>query len=578
MALHSQSLTQRFHQKQERLREELEIEPLPRHKDRILMLTWGDIPLHYDRPRFGALEIQRADRSRGSWAVTLAQALQNKATPILDWVLWREALLNFLLPHLRHISEAADLGLYAGLQYGDYTDANREMLIALWKQVSPPQHYRHYIYDGPFGFPLFDQVVTGTFLHRVITWLNTLRPPTTGISLATPTYTAALERWMLETHIPLTPPEHHILSALSQLTTHLHQSRLADQLNMSISGLSQHLSNLAKRHLLRLNHFINLPLIGLTPFELIIQTPDTKTLQRISSLFSEIQFTWFINTFQKTNLHCRVIVPAKHEKEFKDWLLALSNSQEILPIVPLRTNEIIRSWNFEIYVPDSGWPQDFTLQYYQIRSAINHQTEIDTSALSISSMSYELLETNQDYPISLRPEDFTYFLRAADIHQLTDRITSPVSEEIRQAGISETAHMIYRRRIRQLEKMNVSHLQGLVLLHIGLDTAIQLYVKETKSITILLAKALSVLPNMRALIFENGNGLIVLFIPNHSAVETLSILRETFVKNEINVNIEVKPTWQTASGFESPISHQNYDFKKREWKWERTFLPELDSS
>ncbi|MFW9935767.1 MAG: hypothetical protein ACFFDU_09755, partial [Candidatus Thorarchaeota archaeon] len=124
VALHSQSLTQRFHQKQERLREELEIEPLPRHKDRILMLTWGDIPLLYDRPRFGALETQRADRSRGGWAVTLAQALQNKAAPILDWVLWREALLNFLLPHLRHISEAADLGLYAGLQYGDYTDAN----------------------------------------------------------------------------------------------------------------------------------------------------------------------------------------------------------------------------------------------------------------------------------------------------------------------------------------------------------------------------------------------------------------------------------------------------------------------
>ncbi|MHA2426679.1 MAG: hypothetical protein ACXADB_01385 [Candidatus Hermodarchaeia archaeon] len=206
MASRARELTKRFHRKQDQLTTLLTVEPLPRHKDRILYLTWGDIPLTFDFPRFGAIETHLTDRPRGGWQVTLTDDFQKADANILDWVLWREALLSFLLPHLRHIPETADLGLYAGLRYGDWTKSDREILIPLWKQVSPPQHYQHYIYDGPFGFPLFDQVVTGTFLNRAIQWLNTLRP-TTHIPLTTPTYTAALERWIPHPH--RTQSTHH---------------------------------------------------------------------------------------------------------------------------------------------------------------------------------------------------------------------------------------------------------------------------------------------------------------------------------------------------------------------------------
>lgn len=578
MSSESRKLTQEFHRKQEQLARKLSVEYLPRQKDRIRHIKWGDIPLTFTHPRFGALETLSADRTRSGWHVSLAQDLQDVDDHILDWVLWREALLNFLMPHLRHIPEAADLGLYAGLQYGGYKESDHKALTALWKQVSPPQHYQHYIYDGPFGFPLFDQVVSGTFLHRVIPWLNTLRPTATSTSLPTSTYTAALERWMLETHIPLTESEHTILLALSRLTKPLHQSRLADQLNMSVSGLSQHLTNLAQRHALRLNYFINLPLIGLTPYELLIHTPNHTIRQQIIDILSQIRYTWFINPIQNTRLHCRILIPTIHASEFHDWLITLTRYHDLTPIEPLRTAAIVQTWNLDLYLPNCGWPNDLTYQLYQMYTIFTDTYEPLLPTPSISRMSYNLLENSQQYPIALRPEDFTYFLRATDIHLITDRITPKASKELRQAGITDTAHMVYRRRIKQLEKMQVSSTKGMWMLHIGLDTIIQLYIFEHRTTTLQLINTLQLLPRLNGLMFDNGYGVLFILTPNEVAVDVLLFLRKLIVQNDLNVLMVTKPAWQASSGLSTPIQSINYEFERKRWKWERTTLPFIDSS
>jgi DNA-binding CsgD family transcriptional regulator len=571
----SRELTQRFHRKQVQLASKLSIEPLPRQKDHIRRLKWGATPLNFTHPRFGALETQSADRPRSGCHVSLAQDLHDVDEYILDWVLWREALLNFLLPHLRHVPEAADLGLYAGLQYGGYKESVIEALTALWKQVSPPQHYQHYIYDGPFGFPLFDQVVSGTFLHRVIPWLNTLRPTATGTSLLTSTYTAALERWMLETHIPLTESEHNILLSLSRLTKPLHQSRLADQLNMSISGLSQHLTNLAQRHALRLNHFINLPLIGLTPYELLIHTPNHTTRKKIINILNQIPYTWFINPIQHTRLHSRIFIPTSNATEFQDWLTTLARHYDLPPIELFRTGDIIQTWNLSIYLPNHGWPNDLTYQLYQMHNIFNDQYESPLPTLSLSTMSYALIENSQEYPIALRPEDFTYFLRAADIHRITDRITPQASKELRQAGITDSAHMVYRRRIKQLEKMQIGSTKGMWMLHIGLDTIIQLYIFEHRTTTLQIINTLQLLPRLNGLVFDNGYGVLFILTPNEIAVDVLSFIRKLILQNNLNVLIITKPAWQASSGFGYPVNLNNYNFNEKGWKWERTTLPNI---
>jgi hypothetical protein len=190
-------------------------------------------------------------------------------------------------------------------------------------------------------------------------------------------------------------------------------------------------------------------------------------------------------------------------------------------------------------------------------------------------MSYDLIENSQQYPIALRPEDFTYFLRAAEIHRITDRITPQASKELRQAGITDSAHMVYRRRIKQLEKMQISSTKGMWMLHIGLDTIIQLYIFEHRTTTLQLINTLQLLPRLNGLVFDNGNGVLFILTPNEIAVDVLSFIRKLIVQNNLNVLIITKPAWQASSGFGYPVNLDNYNFDEKGWKWERTTLPNI---
>ncbi len=564
---------QRFLRKQDRLTTELVIDSLFRKKDRILYLAWSDNPLFYDRPRFGAIETQRVDPLHSGWHVAISRGLKDADSYILDWVLWREALLGLLLPHLRHIPEAADLGLYAGLRYGNYNEHEYNVLTKIWKKVSPPQNYQHYIYDAPLGFPLFDQVVTGTFLYRTLHWLNTLRP--TSTPLASSTYTSALERWMLETHTPLTTTELRILRALNKITT-LHQSKLAKQLQMTPSALSQALNKLAQRHLLRLYHFINLPLIGLTPQEIILRIPNQKKCRQISSFFSEICYTWLINFIRRDLLHCRVLIPNRRRKTFNDWLEELVIQNKISLLMNVQSSEIINNWNFSSYIPEIGWPQDFLVILEKSRTILSEEIPAEELPKMYSlKFSYNFLQNTQKFPIQLNPEDFVYFKRDHRIILSTDRVTAQPSLEARSAGLAETAHMKFRRQIRKLEKNNVSRLQGLILYHVGLNTVIQIYIFEPRDITIQVLQSLHTLPNISGVILENGNGFVFLYVPNHSAVDVLSMLQKIFSNQEIDVAFQVKPSWQGMTGFESPIQPKYYDFDAKKWIWTENTLPKI---
>ncbi|MFW9831568.1 MAG: hypothetical protein ACFFD8_07320, partial [Candidatus Thorarchaeota archaeon] len=144
---------------------------------------------------------------------------------------------------------------------------------------------------------------------------------------------------------------------------------------------------------------------------------------------------------------------------------------------------------------------------------------------------------------------------------------SQSSQELREAGISETAHMKYRRRVKKLEKMQISKPLGTVLLHIGLNTVFHIMVFEPREITEHIFKALQILPFINGAFLENGNGYCFAYTPNQNAVEVLSVLRKSFAVNEIDAQIRASPSWKSQTGFQSPIISTNYDFKKNEWKW-----------
>lgn len=568
--VNANSIWSQFQMLQKRLATLVNIKPLPRVRDRITQLEFVPKSLKFVGPRFGSAEIPSEEGSRGGWTVTLSEDFKIVSPHVLSWVLWREAFLSYLVPNIRQIPEAADLGLYAGLKFSEHSNEEKKLLSELWARVSPTQYHLYYNYDAPFGFPLFDKVTNGLYLHRVLIWLNSLRSSSFQ-PLSSTTYTAALERWMQETHNPLTKTEIRILNALGTIDQ-FSQSQLAKMVNLSDSAISQALNRLSQRQLLRIFSFINLPLIGLIPLEVKIQVLEKNQKRRIATLLSKIPYIDFIIDTQKF-LISRFIIPHNRVDEFRKWIFELI-AKEGLPTFNVHKDmHQSFTWNFETYIPEKGWPTDFTVQLNQFQSLIFENKSSSLPPLKSYSYSHDLLSDHQTFPIKLRQEDFTYFGRSSEIFRSTERVTPRSSQEVRKAGLRETTHMRYRRRVQKLEKKQISIAGGFWLQHINLDTMIHLLVFEPRDTTERIMRTLQLFPFISGRIIENGNGYFHIYVPNQSAVDTLSIIRETIIRMGLDVHFSINPAWQTLTDFEPPLRQSNYDFIDSEWKWEPQTLP-----
>ncbi len=568
--VNTNSIWSQFRVLQKRLATLVNIKPLPRVRDRITQLQFVPKSLKFVGPRFGTTEIPSEEGSRGGWTVTLSEDLKVASPHVLSWVLWREAFLSYLVPNIRQIHEAADLGLYAGLKFGEYNTEEKKQIFELWARVSPTQYHLYYNYDAPFGFPIFDQVVSDLFLHRVLFWLNSIRPSSFQ-PLSSSTYTAALERWMQETHNPLNKTELRILNALCTID-HFSQSQLAKILNLSDSAISQALNRLSQRQLLRIFSFINLPLLGLIPLEIKLQVSDMKQKRRIMTLLSKTPYIDFIID-TKQFLISRFVIPYNRVDEFKSWIYALRAKENLAPIGVYKVIHQSFTWNFRTYIPEQGWPTDFSIQLNQFQSLILGNHGFSLPPLKSHSYSYDLLKQHQTFPIKLRQEDFTYFGRSSEMFRTTERVTPRPSQEVRKAGLLETSHMRYRRRVQKLEKQQIGIPGNFWLQHIDLNTTIHLLIFEPKETTESIMRALQLFPLISGRIVENGNGHVHICVPNQSAVDTLSTMRETIIEMGLNAHISINPAWQTLTDFEPPLNSSNYDFINGKWKWGPHTLP-----
>ena len=539
------------------------IKPLPLVRDRITHLRFVPKSLKFNGPRFGATELPSEKGSRSGWIVTLSEDLKKASSDVFSWVLWREAFLSFLIPNIRHIPEAADLGLYAGIKYGEYNSEEKKLLSELWGRVSPTQYYLYYNYDAPFGFPIFDQVANDLFLPHVLLWLNSLRS-SSNQPLSSSTYTAVLEKWMQETHNPLTKTELRILNTLST-TDQFSQSQIAKMLNLSNSAISQTLKRLAQRHLLRIFSFINLPLLGLIPLEVKLQVSCIKQKRKIITLFSKIPYIDSIIDTQQF-LISRFIIPYNRVDEFKNWIHELRDKENLAQIEVNKDIQQSFTWNFRTYIPEQGWPTDFTVQLNQFQSLIHGNQGSSLPPMKSHSYSYDLLKNHQTFPIKLRQEDFTYFGRSY-LFRATERVTPRPSHEVRKAGLLETSHMRYRRRVQKLEKQQIGIPGSFWLQHINLNTTIHLLIFEPMETTESIMKALQLFPFISGRIVENGNGHVQICVPNHSAIDTISTMRETIIEMGLNAHISINPAWQTLTDLITPLNSSNYDFINGKWKW-----------
>ena len=523
-------------------------------------IRWANIPLTYDGPRFGVVELPL--KGLTARLLLVAEGLRRAPSYLLDWVLWREAILEHLCRPIRLVPEAADLGLYGGLKYGIKNPNHRRHLQQLWETLSPPQYHDYYRYEPAVGFAIFDNVVDGKLLQKVIPWLNTLCGDR-SLVLSSNAFTAALERWMMETHRVLNEVEVSILSALSSSPS-LSQTQLAKQLKISRASINQSLRTLASTHLLRLISYVDLPLIGLKHIVVILRLhPQPQLVQRLKRLFMRFRYTHAIRSFPDSVLLVELLLPSQHVNHFYAWLHQLCYDLNLPPPSLHVVTGIALSRSFNLYTPDMGWPTDFSPILVLVQRAIKGEMT-DLPPLRISKYSYTSPLARS--PLSLHPWDFNYLRRSTDASLITNGFSSHLAREARQLGLSKSMYMRYRRRIYMLEQIRLCTPIGLGLLHVGLDAVIYILLSASREMMERILRACNLLPYVYGVLYRGG-GVIILLVPNHAAIEVYSSLRTVFAECGVNAIVTARPAWQAFVMLRSPIDDNNYDFRKSEWIW-----------
>ncbi len=556
-------LQRKFWELVDTVSELLEIPKLENRKDQIINAVLDDFPFVFNNPRFGVVE-KLVESKRGGWEISVSERIEEEPSYVLEWVLWREAILSLLAPRIRQVPEVADLGLYGGLKYGFSDEKVKEKLIDLWKQVSPTQYHVQYRYDPTLGFTIFDNIVDGAFLQHVIPWLNSLR----GIhheGFSSTAYTEGLERWMLETNRVLNSTEVEVLVTLSENPS-ISQTEIAKKLNMSNSMLSQVLQKLAEKHLLRLYNHVNLPLIGLEEVIVFFTIPKTVSLYKFTRYLNGLKYLTNIQHFSSSLVFATFVIPLEYSMKFHLWLDQLGKITGI-NFELKRVNDSFLSWNFNSYIPDKGWPTDFSQILDEIDILVKGTDTDFKPIIKMVSHSYDLIEKSTRFPLKLQPEDFTYFFRATDAIYATQRFSSRTAEELRKAGLKPTEHMRYRRRIKKLENWGISEIRGYFLYIIGLNSAIQIIISEPREITRDLFQKLQLLPFIVGRILDEGSGCANILLPNEVVVDIYSFLRKLFSNEKLNVRFSLKPAWQLYVGGPGPLLISDYNFETGRWLW-----------
>ncbi|MFX1563328.1 MAG: helix-turn-helix domain-containing protein, partial [Promethearchaeota archaeon] len=371
------------------------------------------------------------------------------------------------------VRESADIGHFAGLKYGIKNRKYKNRVQQIWESISPLIDYGAYRYNPPIGFPLFDNVVDGYFLQKVIPWLNTFADVTAPMTSAT--FTSALERWMFNYNRLLKPIELKVLQGLNNLL-HLSQIELAEHLGLHQPTVSRILQMLAEKHLLRFFNIVNLPIIGLQPISIEFHTQSLRQNFSLLKILSGIRYAEAIQEFNKI-IKAEFAIPFKRTRRFRQWVKQLAGVCGLsLPNTRLMV-ERVHSRNFSLYNPrEGGWPLNYETILDNISKLIREEWTEHLPPLR----SCIFPTVPSSLKIELQPEDFVFLQRSTDVYLLTGSTRSSKAFEARLAGFRESEHMVYRRRVEFLEEKEViSQPIGVGLIHIGLDAVVNVIIRGT---------------------------------------------------------------------------------------------------
>ena len=533
--------------------------------DHYSTINFTTIPLKLNGPRFGATE-HKIDSNQ--YLLELSQELLTQYSKFLEPILWREAYLLHIPYYVRLNDQTADLGLFCYYRYGLTKQSQRRKFLQIWEAVSPGIDYPTYRYYPTIGFPYFDNVVDGTFLHKVTQWFKPFAK--LSIPLTTDAYTANLERWMINYERTLRPVELKVLRGLIDCLG-CSQIELSSRLNLRQPTISQVVKKLANKHLLRYIIFENYQVLGLQPVTAIFPVKNMETLQTLKQLISRIRYALSINEFDNL-LVASFVIPTERITRFRQWVKQLASILNLASPNVQFIEERLHSQNFDLYNPKTGgWPTEYESI---ILNFIRMLSEDLTSHLP-SIQFHKHVSSQSKFKIDLQQQDFIFMQRATNPYLATSQAKFLESHELRKAGYKESEHMAYRRRVKYLEEHEViGPILGVGLIHIGLNSSIYLYLETELEYTRRLITGCQVFPHVAGRIFTDGTGIATIRVPNESAIAVTTALDDYFTQQSTPVHLSVHPTWDSF-GWTGPniIDPTNYDFKKCKWIWTKDTLP-----
>jgi hypothetical protein len=523
------------------------------------------IQLELTNSRFGVIEHKDASNR---FTLEISEQLVTQYTKYLDPILWREAYLLHLPYIIRQVPQAADLGLYCYYRYALKTKKQRHRFLQIWETVSPPIEYHAYRYYPTAGFPFFENVVDGSFLRKVKDWFKPFDQLSAHIS--TDTYTANLERWMFNYQRPLKPIEFKVLRGLYDCLN-CSQIELAEKLHLRQSTVSTVIKRLAEKHLLRLSVFENFPVIGLQPQTIQIETTEGKIIEKIKKLVHRIRYTLSLMEFDNCLL-ISFLIPIERISRFRRWVKQLAAAGGLSSPKIRLISERIQSWNFDLYDIQT---QNWQLAIEAILDNFQRLIQEDLTQHLPPLNRFKFRTQSKNKTMKLQPEDFVYMSRATDAFLATDKAKFYEAYEARLAGFEDSRHMTYRRRIQFLEEQDLlSPPIGLGIIHMGLNSSINLFLETPLEESVKILSACQLFPRTLGNIHSDGNSTITILVPDVYAIPIHSALNEFFSSQSIPVSTYLLPSWK-GSGWLAryPVNSTNYDFEQCKWIWVKDSLP-----
>ncbi|MFX0067417.1 MAG: MarR family transcriptional regulator [Candidatus Hermodarchaeota archaeon] len=552
--------TKRFSHIVQTISNRLAAEPLEHH----ISIHWEPSQFELKGPRFGASSYTTTDDKT---IIELSEELLTNRIEFLEPVLWREAFLLHLPPIIRKVPESSDLGLYCYYRYGLRTSKKRQKFQQLWESVSPPQGYESYCYYPTAGFFIFDQSVNGKFLQMVLDWFESFKE--TSIHMSSHMFTADLERWIFNHHILLQPLELKILRGLNDCLN-CTQKQLAEILGLRQPTVSRIIKSLAKKHLLRFFVYENYPVLGLLPITVQFSSSNLGVINSIKKIATKTRYTLIIQEFSDS-IFISFAIPKERISRLRQWIKQVAARYDISAPKIFFTIERVNSKNFEIYNPESGWPNDYETILENIFRIIKEEWTHHIPPLNV----FKYSSSRSTKSIELQPQDFVYMQRATDAFLVTGKARFYEAHEARKAGYRESEHMTYRRRIEFLKQHNImSKPMGIAIMHIGLNDVVNIFLETPYDETKAIISAFQLLPSVGGRIYDNGSGGIMILLPSGNAVPTQTSLRDFFGELGYPIKIAVKPAWKSFGWVtDNPIIPNNYDFDKGKWIWTKDTLP-----